>query len=131
MDLLKSLVFDWQNAIFTAAIVFWLIYLFFVMHSSVSDTEIGPDISHDMDHDIDHDIDHDMDPDLDHDADHDVDHAFSTQHPILDNVLSFLGVGRCPLSIILMVFGISWGFIGLCANSIFSRLQRSCLISNT
>ncbi len=99
MDLFKSLIFECENAIFSAAIVFWVIYLFFVMNSGVSDTEVGPDISHDMDHDIDHDVDHDFD----HDADHDVEHGVGAHHGIIDNLLSFMGVGRCPLSIILMV----------------------------
>ena len=115
MELLKSLIFDWQNAVFSASIVFWLLYLFFVMQSGVSETEVGPDFSHELDHDFDHDVDHDMD----HDADHDI----GVGHGVIDNVLSFLGVGRCPLSIILMVFGITWGFIGLCCNGIFSSIR--------
>ncbi|MDL1964411.1 MAG: YqiJ family protein [Deltaproteobacteria bacterium] len=107
MELLKSLIFDWQNAVFSASIVFWLVYLFFVMQSGVSETEVGPDFSHDLDHDIDHDVDHDID----------------VGHGVIDNVLGFLGVGRCPLSIILLVFGNTWGFIGLCCNGIFSSIS--------
>jgi len=118
---MKSLIFEWQNAVFSASIVFWLIYLLFVMNFGVSDTEVGPDFSHDLDHDmdIDHDIDHDMDHDLDHDTDHDLD----IHHGVIHDALSFLGVGRCPLSIVLMVLGITWGFIGLCCNGIFSGLK--------
>lgn len=117
MDLLKSLIVDWQNAVFSASIIFWVIYLFFVMQSGVSESEVGPDFSHDPDHDVG--VDHDMNHDFDHDADVDMG---AGHHGTMENLLSFLGVGRCPLSIILMTFGIIWGFIGLCCNGVFSSL---------
>jgi hypothetical protein len=110
-----SLIFEWPNAIFTAAIVFWTIYLFIQMISPT-----GEDISMEHEVDIDHDL--DSDHDVDHDADHDSEAESGSSEGLISNFVSFLGVGKCPLGIILMVFGISWGFIGLMSNYVFSSL---------
>jgi hypothetical protein len=110
-----SMIFDWPNAIFAASIVFWTIYLFIQMISPT-----GEDIS--MEHEVD--IDHDLDfgHDVGHDHDHDSEAESGTGDSLISSFMSFLGVGKCPLGIILMVFGISWGFIGLVSNYVFSSL---------
>lgn len=111
METLSALILQWQNAVFTAAIAFCIFYLFMYMAGVA-----GHDADVDADHDIDHDVDHDISHDTDHDAEID-------QPGITDNILSFLCIGRCPLSIVLMTLGISWGFVGLCANGIFSKAK--------
>lgn len=109
MELMKSLVCDWHNAVFTANIVFWIIYLFITLIGG-SD---GSDVSHDTDmdghmfsgHDVHHDVSHDGHPNL------------------TSNFLNFLGIGRCPMSIVFMIMGISFGFTGLVCNAVFSSLR--------
>lgn len=118
MELLKPLLFEWQNAVFSAALAFWLIYIFLQAVIPTHDATGG----HDADHDVDHDHDVGGGHDHDHDADHDHDHEVQSVNPI-QGLLSFLGVGRCPLSIIAMTFGISWGFFGLCLNGFFSKAR--------
>jgi hypothetical protein len=112
MELLKSFVFVWQNAVFSASLAFFLIYIFLQAIIPTHDATGG----HDADHDIGGGHDHD------HDADHDHDHDHDTQvvNPV-QGLLSFLGIGRCPLSIIVTTFGISWGFFGLCLNGMFAE----------
>lgn len=109
MDFLKSLIFEWQNAVFAAAIVFWTLYIFV----EAINPGAGSDASHDMDHDVDHDTDHD----------HDHDSETSGLTGALNNILGFFGIGKCPLGIILMTLGISWGFFGLCSNGILASLR--------
>lgn len=61
-----------------------------------------------MDHDVDHDVDHDID--ADHDADHDHSHTgFS--------FLSLLGVGKVPLSVLLMTWLMTFGVAGTTWNA--------------
>jgi hypothetical protein len=119
MELLKSFIFVWQNAVFSASLAFFLIYIFLQAIVPSHDATGG----HDADHDIGggHDHDHDVSGghDHDHDADHDHDHDAQPVNP-MQGILSYLGVGRCPLSIIVTTFGISWGFFGLCFNGMFA-----------
>jgi hypothetical protein len=114
MEILKSFIFVWQNAVFSASLVFWLVYTFVQIMIPTHDATGG----HDADHDISGGHDHDHDADHDHDHDHEV----QSINPI-QGLLSFLGVGRCPLSIIAMTFGMSWGFYGLCLNGFFSKAK--------
>lgn len=114
MDLLKSLIFEWQNAVFVAPIVFWLIYLFCSLDSLGHETDA--DLTHEHDFEHDHDVDQG-------DGGHEVqDHSSDVSSGMFKSALSFLGIGRCPMSIVLMTFGISWGFIGLVSNQIFTKL---------
>lgn len=108
MDFAKSLVFEWQNAIFAASIVFWLIYLFISLMGSGGDDALT---SHEIDKDIDL---HHMDKDID------IHHGNSPQEGF--SLLSYLGIGRCPVSIVLMLLGVSWGFVGLVCNGVFHAL---------
>jgi hypothetical protein len=66
--------------------------------------------------------------DHEHDADHDhegVEHAIgSEQGPTssLLHALSFLGIGRAPLSIVLTTFCLVWGFVGYASNQVLDDL---------
>jgi membrane protein implicated in regulation of membrane protease activity len=113
MELAKSLVLDWYNVVFTASIVFWVLYLFI--------TAIGGSTSDHMD------VSHDADPDF-HDISHDVHHEVGHGHSLTSNILSFLGVGKCPISIILMLLGVSFGFIGLVCNGFFSTFKLPAIL---
>jgi len=123
MELLKPLIFQWQNAVFSASLAFWLVYIFFQAISPAHDATGGHDADHD--HEIGgHEHEHEVagGHEHEHDADHDHDHDAQPVNPI-QGILSFLGIGRCPLSIVAMTFGITWGFYGLCLNGFFSSAK--------
>jgi hypothetical protein len=104
MQYAKSLIFEWQNAIFTASIVFWMIYLFVSLLGGGGHEHI--DVGHDAD------------------SDGDVHHGVSANHENESfNLLSYLGIGRCPISIVLMLLGVCWGFIGLVCNGFFDIIK--------
>jgi len=105
---------EWQNLIFILPFGFALFYVLLLASGTFS-----------MEHDgeLDSDIDHDVD--LDHDLDHGLEHA--THEHILETnqdlgalakVLSILGVGRVPLSIIFTSFCFLWGTWGFICNRI-------------
>ena len=76
---------------------------------------ISFDLDADMDVDLDVDVDLDMDVDLDADVDvdADVDAGGHGGGPgLLVTVLSPLGLGKVPLTILLQAFGLSWGLTG-------------------
>lgn len=91
----------------------------------------GEDDSHDVDHDValDHDLDHDVDldqdADLDHDAgvehdvdqDGDVDHEADSPAATL-SVLAFIGLGKAPLLVVLLIFFGAIGILGWVLNSL-------------
>ncbi len=82
-------------------------------HDADADTDV--DGGHEADHDVDgHDADHDADADHDHDADHD-----DEGHGLGAQLLSGLGVGRVPLSIIWQTYAIVFGFSGVAANTLY------------
>lgn len=104
MEYAKSLILEWQNAIFTASIIFWMIYLFISLIGGGGSEHI----------DVGHGVDKDMD----------VHHGLSSSHDGDGfNLLSYLGIGRCPISIVLMLLGVSWGFTGLVCNGIFDATK--------
>jgi hypothetical protein len=60
---------------------------------------------------------HDVPDDFGHDTDHDTDP--------FRGALSLIGVGRIPLSLVMMSFLFLWGFFGWAANQLFSGLLPS------
>ena len=68
-------------------------------------------VDHDIDHDFD--IDHDIDHDFEHD--HDVGHEMEHEHHFFQSILSLLGIGRCPMSIVIMTFLFTFSVIGVIA----------------
>ncbi len=100
-------------------------------HDVHVDFDHDVDAHFDMDHDVHVDFDHDVDAHvgLDHDVDvhADVDHdveadvhvdAAHTELSILEVALSFFGVGRVPLSILLMTFLITFAVVGWGVNTL-------------
>lgn len=103
-----------------------LLYLFLLATGTVPTEQ-------DSDADLDADIDHDV-ADLDHDVDHGIEH-YTGDHGSLhgdthhtpstfSQVLGFLGIGRVPLSIIMMSFCFIWGFTGWAGNQLFADILR-------
>ncbi len=100
----------------------------------------GEDDSHDIDHDvaldhdldIDHDVDLDQDADLDHDAgvEHDVDHDGDVDHEADSpaatlSVLAFIGLGKAPLLVVLLIFFGAIGILGWVLNSLIQGVFGS------
>jgi hypothetical protein len=127
---------SWWNLIFIVPFGLALVYLGVYTLSGWTfgdaDADADADVDHDVDVDVDHDVDVDADADVDHDieadadADADTDHDADTEHDTdasgggspLWAALSFLGVGKVPVSIVLMILLLSWGVIGFGANQL-------------
>lgn len=62
-----------------------------------------------LDHDFHHDIDHDQDSEISHDA------------SSLARFLSFFGLGKVPLTVVITTFCCSWGISGLFINRAFQE----------
>jgi hypothetical protein len=110
---------QWWNLIFVLPFAAGLIYLFFMCSGLVSSENAGDgDVAGDGDHSIEHDVgsDHDVGHDAGHEGEHDTgDSSFL-------RALSFLGLGKAPVSVLLMCFCFIWGFTGWAANLILSKI---------
>jgi membrane protein implicated in regulation of membrane protease activity len=105
-----------------------------------ADTDIDADADADLDHDLDGDVDHDLEAGAEHELNGEA-HAAAESNgeaqagggsapagsarelPFHLGVMSWLGLGRVPLSILLMVLLITWGVIGFIANVILSPIM--------
>lgn len=101
-----------------------------------ADADVDTDIDGDADVDADADSDADFDGDADADADLNADAGDGLSHHVhierdasidqgsaaevspLWSLLSFLGIGRVPVSIVLMVLLLAWGAVGFLANQV-------------
>jgi membrane protein implicated in regulation of membrane protease activity len=79
-----------------------------------AETDIDADTDLSADHDFDHDLDHDVDHEVDHDMEHDVGHGL----PSGFSLLAFIGMGKAPLMIVLLILFMSIGFLGWILNGI-------------
>lgn len=109
---------EWQNLIFALPMFTALLYVAMMAAGLAMDHDA--DIGHgpDLDHDIGH------VPHLEHDAHLEGDHAHGGDHApahpgLFSAVLSFLGIGKVPLSILLMSASMIWGAVGLGLNMAF------------
>ncbi len=82
-----------------------------------ADTDVDLDIDADVDIDVDADVDMDADADLDADHDMDMDHTVDAL-PGWTVLLSFLGVGQAPLTMVLLILLGTFGFLGWFLNSL-------------
>ncbi len=133
---------SWWNLIFIVPFLLALVYLgvyaasgwtfgedFDADHDLAVEHDVTVEHDVDLDHDVavehDADIDHDATVDADHDVDHDAVH--DTEHGAVTHggsvsphmaLLMWLGVGRVPLGLVLMVLLLTWGAVGFMANNI-------------
>ena len=139
---------QWWNLIFVLPLGLALMYLGLYTVSGITfgdadmdhdfDADSDFDADHDLGADADHDVDgdhntsaeHDADADGDADSDHDAeaDDAAGTQISAAAAAISWLGVGRVPLSILLMVALMTWGATGLICSAIASGSRRVCRV---
>jgi len=130
---------EWWNLVYVIAFFFALLY---AVLNAVGLASHGAGVEHDVgDASVDHDVGahvdvaHDVDAHVDHDvhvgADHHVpdfhaDHAgpagvAAPAHAgpsLLEEALSFFGIGKVPLSIVLMTFLITFAIVGWAANTL-------------
>lgn len=131
---------NWWNLIFLLPFGLALLYLGLYTVSGITfgDGDLDQDLDADHDFDADQDLDADHDVDTDHDAEMEGDHDASVDHDADDAghgslslaALSWLGLGKVPLSIILMVLLLTWGVVGFIANTAMdSRGAAAALVS--
>ncbi len=135
---------------FGMALIYLGLFVFTGITFGDADADVDTDVDGDMEADAGtvhveaHVVDADGDADADHDAggDHDGDGQGSAVHhgstmlvhsvdvqgdgegghaSVMSSFLSFLGVGKIPLSLALMIFLLSWGFSGFAINALLYR----------
>lgn len=106
---------QWWNLIFLLPAVAALLYLL-LMALGAAPTE-----GHDAGFDLHADIDGEVDLDVDGDAHVETGEAHGNGDPV-PSVLSLIGVGRIPLSLVLMSFAFLWGFFGWAGNLAFGTI---------
>lgn len=111
---------QWWNLVFVTPFLIALLYMGLYVASGISfghdaDADVGDS---DADTDADTDADgHDADSDTDHDADADSHESAPPISPA-SALLGFLGVGKLPISFLIMLLFLSWGVIGFGLNNI-------------
>lgn len=117
-----SYLLEWWNLIFILPFGFSFLILLLNMTGMFSH---GADA--DVNHDVEIDAHHDFDHNIDHDIDHDINHAGSAlgEHSFFYDIFSLIGIGKVPLSLIIMTFGFLWGFLGWASNLLLSSFIKS------
>jgi hypothetical protein len=138
----------WWNLVYIVPFLLALLYLAVYAVSGVTfgegEMELGGDLHADFDADADFhaDVDHDFDDGADHDLNGEADHDLNGETdadahleapggggaavhdvPFHLTAMSWLGLGRVPLSILLMVLLITWGVIGFIMNVVLAPLM--------
>lgn len=117
--------FSWYGVGYLCTIVLGIMLLIISM-MGLGDHDVSTD--HDVDHDLDHDVDHNLEheAETEHDASHEGEHDHDAEHDshFFHNILSILGIGHCPLSVIIMTFFFTFTLLGvislLITKSVFS-----------
>ena len=106
---------QWWYLIFVLPFVGALFYILMLISGAVSaDHDADLNAGVETDADIGHDV------DLDHDGG--LEHLHDLEPGMLARALSFLGIGRVPLSIIIISFCFLWGFFGFASNTLLAPL---------
>jgi membrane protein implicated in regulation of membrane protease activity len=123
----------WYNLPFTVLLGLSIFVALMQLSGLGGDDDSNSDLDHDVDAgDLDHDVDMGHDADLDHDLDHDVsheaDHDADAEHGDAEHgnadhgdsfsPLSFLGIGKAPLLVVLMILFASVGLVGWLLNGV-------------
>jgi len=128
----------WWNLIFVlpfiAALLYTLMMTFGLLSAEHGAAEADSDVSHDWDGDHDAEAGHELHADHDLHVDHDMHgHVHHSADPAAQDLsgfikaLSFLGLGRVPLSLLIMSFCFIWGFSGWASNQLLSGIIPSPL----
>ena len=113
----------WWNLIFVLPFVAALFYiLLLTTGTGAAHHGHGTDVDHAVDHDVG--IEHDV-ADTGHDFGHGVEHGCEAGTFLRG--LSFLGIGRVPVSIIVVSFCFIWGFSGWASNRMLDEILPATL----
>ncbi len=116
---------EWQNLIFLLPLGVAVIYVLLMsvgLSIGDQDLDVAHDVHLDVAHDVHFDAGHDVHADAGHDADHEAHagHDSHAHHPsFLGSVLGLLGIGKVPISVVLISFLSLWGGVGLALNGLF------------
>ncbi len=112
---------EWQNLIFLLPLGLAVLYALLMsvgMSAGDHDFDAGHDVSVDADHDVNVEAGHDVGHDAEHDA-----HAGHDGHAphisLLGSAMSLLGIGKVPISVVLISFLSLWGGAGMALNLLF------------
>lgn len=118
----------WYNLPFTLMLLLGVVFagLQLVGLSQDGDTDADADVDVDVDGDIDTDLDadmdlaihHDLDHDIEHDLDHDVDHDLSHDSISGFSWLAFIGIGKAPLMVVVLIVLMTTGLLGWFLNGL-------------
>lgn len=119
----------WENVGYLGTFILGLMFLIMSL-MGMGEHEVGHDIEHDVDHDIDHDVGHETDHDATAKIDYVHEHgaeahsaaAKGDDMSAMHFVLNLLGVGRCPLSIIIMCWLFIFSVTGVISNIILKNI---------
>lgn len=120
----------WWNLIFVIPFLLALTYLGIYAVSGLTfgdvDVDAGADAGADVDADADADPDADADTDAhsDHHAQGHAGHAGGVHTSVAMAALTWLGLGRVPMSIVLMVLLLTWGAVGFLTNRVVWETTR-------
>ena len=125
----------WWNLPFVLPFIAGVGYILLMATGTVAsehDVDVGVDHEFDAGIDADHDVELDHDASVEHAAEfgHDHDHGLSEQQQtsIFQAMLGFIGVGKVPLSILLVTFCLLWGFFGYSSNIVFKSTLHFPLV---
>ena len=119
-------IFVWYNLPFTLMLLFCGVLTALQLIGLGGDGDADADLDADFDADVDLDADLDADVDLDADADLDGDvDADADGLPDLLSVLAFVGVGKAPLLVVLIILLGSIGILGWTVNSVITAVLGS------
>src|SRR5512138_2633932 len=108
----------WYNLPFTLMLGLGVLLsglqLFGLSHEGDTDADAHVDADGDMDLAIHHDIDHDLDHTLDHNADHDIGHGSLSGF----SLLAFIGIGKAPLMVVVLIVLMTTGLLGWFLNGL-------------
>ena len=117
-----SSIFVWYNLPFTLMLLFCGVLMALQLIGLGGDGDADADLDADFDADVD--LDADLDADIDLDADADVDADADGLSEML-SVLAFVGVGKAPLLVVLLILLGSIGILGWTVNSLVLAVFRS------
>ncbi|MFH0779263.1 MAG: hypothetical protein V1928_00210 [Parcubacteria group bacterium] len=121
----------WENVGYLGTFILGIMFLIMSMMGIGGDHDADVSADHDIGHDASHDADHNADHDAPHKIDYIAEHGAGAHHTATANesgagiihfLLNLLGVGRCPLSIIMMTFLLLFALVGVCSNIILKNI---------
>jgi len=129
-------IFDWYNIIFLIPLAIGLLMILGSALGVLGHGDVGHDLGHDLGHDAEHDVGHDTEHDSENEAGSGhagaLDLNAGTLHG-LSWALSFLGVGRVPFTVLLMVCALIFGGAGMCMNyllgPVISKVPAMAILS--